>query len=73
MPAASEEANRSFLPTPSLPRQALVPWLYGELLRFTTRGITRVTFVNAAEPVRRQCLARTQQADFFHILPKSFG
>ncbi len=73
MPAASEEANRSFLPTPSLPRQALVPWLYGELLRFTTCGITRVTFVNAAEPVRRQCLARTQQADFFHILPKSFG
>ena len=41
---------------------------YGEPLRFTTRGITRVTFVNAAETVRRQCLARTPLADFFRIL-----
>jgi hypothetical protein len=41
---------------------------YVEPLRFTTRGITRVTFVNAAEPVRRQCLARTPLADFFNIL-----
>jgi hypothetical protein len=39
-----------------------------EPLRFTTRGITRVTFVKAAEPVRRQCLARTPLADFFNIL-----
>ena len=44
----------------------LVP--YGEPLRFTTRGITRVTFVNAAEPVRRQCLARTPLADFIDSL-----
>jgi hypothetical protein len=29
---------------------------YGEPLRFTTRCIKRVTFVNAAEIVRRQCL-----------------
>ena len=40
----------------------------GELLRFTTREITRVTFVNAAEPVSRPCLARTPLADFFRIL-----
>ena len=41
---------------------------YGEPLRFTTRGITRVTFVNAAEPVRRQCLARTPLAAFVSSL-----
>ena len=49
----------------------LVP--YGEPLRFTTRGITRVTFVNAAEPVRRQCPARTTLADFFRILLETAG
>ena len=43
----------------------------GKPLRFTTRGITRVTFVNAAEPVRRPCLARTPLADFFRILLKA--
>ena len=32
------------------------------------RGITRVTFVNAAETVRRQCLVRTLLADFFRSL-----
>ena len=41
---------------------------YVEPLRFTTRGITRVTFVNAAEPVRRQCLARTPLAAFLNSL-----
>lgn len=41
---------------------------YVEPLRFTTRGLTRVTFVNAAEPVRRPCLARTPLANFFNIL-----
>ena len=41
---------------------------YGEPLRFTTRGVTRVTFVNAAEPVRRQCLARTPLAAFVNSL-----
>jgi len=41
---------------------------YVEPLRFTTRCIKRVTFVNAAEIVRRQCLARTPLADFFNIL-----
>ena len=40
----------------------------GKPLRFTTRGITRVTFVNAAEPVRRQCLARTPLAAFVNSL-----
>jgi len=40
---------------------------YGEPLRFTPRGITRGTLVNAAEPVRRPCLARTPLADFFRI------
>mgnify|MGYP007037352674 CR=1 FL=1 len=40
----------------------------GEPLRFTPRGITRGTLVNAAEPVRRPCLARTPLADFFRIL-----
>jgi len=56
---------------PARPQQArrrILLALYGELLRFTTRGITRVTFVNAAEVVRRQCLARTPLADFFRIL-----
>ena len=71
-PARPQRVKRrivhSYPPTPSLPRQALVPWPYGEPLRFTTRGITRVTFVNAAETVRRQCLARTPLADFFRIL-----
>ena len=71
-PARPQQAKRrivhSYPPTPSLPRQALVPWPYGEPLRFTTRGITRVTFVNAAETVRRPCLARTPLADFFRIL-----
>ena len=71
-PARPQRAKRgivhSYPPTPSLPRQALVPWPYGEPVRFTTRGITRVTFVNAAKPVRRQCLARTPLADFFRIL-----
>ncbi len=40
---------------------------YGDPLRFTTHGITRVTFVNAAETVRRQCLARIPLADFLRI------
>ncbi len=52
--AANEEANRTLG--------------YGEPLRFTTRGVTRVTRVNAAEPVRRPCLARTPLADVFRIL-----
>jgi len=71
-PARPQRAKRriipSYPPTLSLPGQALFPWPYGELLRFTTRGITRVTLVNAAEPVRRLCLARTPLADFFRIL-----
>ena len=41
---------------------------YGGPLRFTTRGIQRVTCVNAVEIVRRQCLARTPLADFFNGL-----
>jgi len=41
---------------------------YGEPLRFTPRGITRGTFVNAAEPVRRPCTARTPLAGFFRSL-----
>jgi len=40
---------------------------YVEPLRFTTRGIPRVTFVNAAESVRQLSLARTTPADIFSI------
>ena len=59
----------TFLPAhPRLPRQALFPWGYVEDLRFATRRIRSVTFANAAELVRRQCLARTPLADFFSIL-----
>ena len=74
---AGEVVSRQFLrakrihftpPSPSLPRQTLFPWPYAESLRFTTRWIKHVTFVNAAEIVRRQCLARTKLADFFNIL-----
>ncbi len=38
-PAVSSGANRHHFhpPAPSLPRQALFPWPYGEPLRFTTR------------------------------------
>ena len=56
---------------PARPQQAkrrIVLAPYGEPLRFTTRGITRGTFVNAAEPVRRPCLARMPLADFWRIL-----
>ena len=45
-----------------------VPMGYVERLRFATRRIRSVTFANAAELVRRQCLARTMLADFFSIL-----
>ena len=41
---------------------------YVEPLRFTPRRIRRGRFVNDAEMVRRQCLARTPLADFFRIL-----
>ncbi len=41
---------------------------YVEPLRFTSRRIRRGTFVNAAEMVRRQYLARTPLADFFNSL-----
>ena len=40
----------------------------GEPLRFTTSSLQPVTFVNAAEIVRQQCLVRTPLADFFRIL-----
>ena len=65
-PAVPEGESYTFHPpAPSLPRQALVPWPYVEPLRFTTRWIKRVTFVNAAEIVRRQCLSRTMLAGLF--------
>ncbi len=60
------QTGRSARPQRTKRRIVLVP--YGEPLRFTTRGITRVTFVNAAEPVRRPCLARTPLAHCFRIL-----
>ena len=44
-----------------------VPLRYVEDLRFATRRIRSVTFANAAELVRRQCLAKTPLADFFSI------
>ncbi len=56
---------------PARPQQAkggIVLLRYGESLRFTPRGITCGTLVNAAEPVRRPCLARTPLAGFFRIL-----
>ena len=48
-------------------RSVLVP--YVELLKFTTPRIRSVTLVNAAEMVRRQCLAGTELASFFSIPP----
>ncbi len=46
---------------------------YVEPLRFTPRRIRRGMFVNAAEMVRRQCLARTPLADFFNVLLEGGG
>ncbi len=46
---------------------------YVEPRRFTTRGIKRVTFVNATEIVRRLCPARTKLAGFFNSLSDSPG
>ena len=42
---------------------------YVEPLKFTTRRLRSVTFVDAAEIVRRQCLARTKLEAIFNILP----
>ncbi len=56
------------LARPQRTKRRIVLLRYGESLRFTTRGITRVTFVNAAEPVRWPCLASTLLADVFRIL-----
>ena len=60
------QTGRPARPQRTKRRIILVP--YGEPLRFTSRGITRGTFVNAAEPVRWPCLARTLLAGVFHIL-----
>ena len=42
--------------------------MYVEPLRFTTRRIRRVTFVNAGEMVSQQCLARTKLGTILTIL-----
>ena len=63
-----QDAHKGRPARPQRAKWRIVLVRYGEPLRFTTRGITRVTFVNAAETVRRQCLARTPLADFFRIL-----